>query len=86
MIDKQNAQEPRRDDASPDPAGSPDRRRAQRSGRERGLRVFIPAAVLEAAGVELDAMLPAPLYELQAVKESDRRSRRSVIVRLFPAD
>jgi hypothetical protein len=38
--------------------------------------------VLEAAGVDIDATLPAPLYTVQAVK--DRPSRRSVIVRLYP--
>lgn len=80
MFDKQKPQEPRRDDASPETAPSPDRRKSQRSGREKGIRVFIPADVLEAAGVSLDEL---PSYELQAVK--DRPSRRSVIVRLFPS-
>lgn len=80
MFDKQKAQETISGHAGTNPTGSPDRRRAQRSGREKGLRIFVPAAVLEAAGIELDG--DAPTYTVQAVR--DRPSRRSVIVRLYP--
>jgi hypothetical protein len=83
MFDKQNPQEPSSDHASDNPTQSPSRRLAQRSGREKGLRVFIPAKVLEAAGIELDELDgEPPTYTLQAVK--DRPRRRSVIVRLYP--
>lgn len=83
MIDKQKPQEPVSRHASPSDGESPDRRRAQRSGREKGARIIIPAKVLDAAGI--DPSGPPPLYELQAVKEEPGRRRRSVLVRLYPA-
>jgi hypothetical protein len=84
MFSEQNPQEPSSGHASDNSTQSPSRRLAQRGGREKGLRVFIPAKVLEAAGIELAELdgEPPVFYALQAVK--DRPRRRSVIVRLYP--
>ena len=59
-----------------------ERRRAQRAGREKGLRVFVPAEALALAGIDPDG--PPPLYSVQPVHEEPGRKRRSVIVRLYP--
>lgn len=82
MIDKYNPQEARTGHASTNPVLPDVRRRAQRSGREKGARVIIPAVVLEVAGI--DPSGPPPLYTVQAVKEEKGRRCRSVIVRLYP--
>lgn len=67
--------------ASPNPTGSPDRRQSARHGREKGIRIFIPAAELDAAGFDPDG--PAPLYTTQGVR--DRPSRGVVLVKLYRA-
>ena len=82
MFDRQNPQEPVSRHASASAAPSPHRRRSQRSGREKGARVSIPAHVLEAVGI--DPQGPPPRYTVQAVKEEPGRRRRSVLVRLYP--
>lgn len=56
------------------------RRQSVRHGRQRGVRVFLSADVLDAAGIDPNGK--PPTYSVQAVK--DRPSRRSVLVRLYP--
>jgi hypothetical protein len=51
------------------------RRRSHRIGRERGVRIYIPAEELEAAGVDVNG--PAPFYRTWGFR------RGSVIVRLY---
>lgn len=51
------------------------RRRAQRHGRERGCRVFIPAEELVKAGIDPDG--PLPFYRTWGT------SRGGVMVRLY---
>jgi hypothetical protein len=61
------------------PSGSYDParvKRGQRSGRETGCWVYIPAAVLEAARMPLDG--PAPSYRVW-----HGQGRGSVLVRLY---
>lgn len=82
MSTERKPQEPRSGDASPETAPSPDYRQSSRHGRERGLRVYIPADVLALAGVDPHA--PEPPYSVQAVREEPGRRRRSVLVRLYP--
>lgn len=60
-----------------------ERRRAQRGGREKGLRVFVPATALELAGIDPNGELPA--YTVQAVNDR-RRSRATILVRFYPPD
>lgn len=67
--------------ASPNPAGSPDRRQSARHGREKGIRIFIPATELDAAGFDPDG--PPPPYTTQGVR--DRPSRGVVLVKLYRA-
>jgi len=81
MFDRQKPQEPRRGDAGGNTTESPERRRATRTGREKGCRVFIPAIVLDYLGIDPDAEPPS--YSVVALKE-ERPNRRSVIVRLYP--
>lgn len=60
------------------PAGRHDamaRRRSHRIGRERGVRIYIPAEELEAAGIDVNG--PAPFYRTWGFR------RGSVIVRLY---
>lgn len=52
-------------------------RRSKRSGRERGVWVYVPAEVLEAAGFDADA--DPPLYRTWAA----RSGRGSVQLRLY---
>jgi hypothetical protein len=54
------------------------RRKAKRSGSEKGCWVFVPAAELEAAGIEPEG--PVPWYLTHG---SNVRGRR-VIVNLYP--
>lgn len=51
------------------------RRQSQRSGRERGCWVYVPAVELVRAGVDLDG--PPPLYRTWGAR------RGSVLVRLY---
>jgi len=51
------------------------RRRAQRDGRQKGCTVYIPAEVLEAAGI--DPHGPVPFYRTWGSR------RGSVLVRLY---
>jgi hypothetical protein len=54
-----------------------ERRKSERRGRERGIRVFIPAAELRKAGI--DPHGPAPEYKLWG--NADRGA--SVFVKLY---
>ena len=51
-------------------------------GRQKGIRVFIPAAELRKAGIDPDG--PVPWYRLAGVQS--RKSSRRVIVNLWPGD
>jgi len=57
-------------------------RRAVRTGRQKGVTVFIPAAELRRAGIDPDG--PAPDYKLAGMQS--RKSSRRVIVNLYPPD
>jgi hypothetical protein len=50
-------------------------RQAQRAGREKGVRIFVSAAELRAAGIDPDG--PAPKFRVWA------RRRGSLLVRLY---
>jgi hypothetical protein len=52
-----------------------ERRQAQRHGRERGCRVYVPGEELERAGWPLDG--PAPYYRVWG------SARGSLLVRLY---
>lgn len=82
MLSEQKPQDAALGVASDYSTQSPDRRQSARHGRERGLRVFLPAKALELAGIDPDG--PPPAYTVQAVKEEPGRRRRSVLVRLYP--
>lgn len=56
------------------------RRQSQRYGKERGVRINIPAAVLREAGI--DPHGPPPEYNLWAPSR-DGKPQRSVMVRLY---
>lgn len=55
------------------------RRRAQRAGQEKGCRIYVPAPVLLAAGIDPDG--PAPYYRLRGYRRS--KNGRTVIVTLY---
>lgn len=55
------------------------RRRAVRKGRERGCWVYVPAAELEAAGI--DPRTPPPAYRLSGHRHSRNTGR--VLVNLY---
>lgn len=57
-------------------------RKSQRMGAQRGVRVFIPAAELRAAGIDPDG--PPPLFRLAGMQS--RKSSHRVIVNLRPLD
>ena len=53
------------------------RRQAKRTGRERGVWVYLPATELEAAGI--DPAGPAPFYRMW----SKTKAKRAVLVQLY---
>ena len=57
------------------------KRRSIRKGREKGIRVFVPAVELAAAGIDPNG--PPPLYTTHGVP--DRARRGVVLVKLYPA-
>lgn len=56
------------------------RRKSHRKGAERGVNIFIPAAMLRAAGIDPDG--PAP--EWQGWPRDDRGS--SIIIKLYRSE
>ncbi len=82
MSRERNSPKPISRHAGADSTPNPDRRKSARLGREKGIRVFIPAVQLEAAGIDPNA--EPPEYVVQGV--SDRPTRGLVLVRLYPSE